>query len=118
VLAYYYNFDYEMVMIERASFNLKVITPIRHHELYSVKFDIRGDNGGGSSQLELTVDVQLYKLSCKIDADSLSGKFRVGFIGNDGEMKANFLLEAADLWPQLPTIFSHFVFFFWSTCFE
>jgi hypothetical protein len=27
-------------------------------------------------------------------------------------MKANFLLEAADLWPQLPTIFSHFVWFF------
>jgi len=110
---YRLDFDYELVMIERASFNLKVITPIRHHELYSVKFDIRGDNGGGSSQLELetpfrklenvkasaewTVDVQLYKLSGKIDADKLSGKFRAGFIGNDGEMKANFLLEAADL---------------------
>ena len=110
---YRLDFDYELVMIERASFNLKVVTPIRQHELYSVKFDIRGDNGGGSTQLELetpfrklenvkasaewTVDVQLYKLSGKIDADSLSAKFRAGFIGNDGEMKANLLLEAADL---------------------
>lgn len=97
--------DAVFVAWEQAGFNLKLTVPTFSHPI-SVKFQLKGDDGGGSLKIflqspnnkidfqgTLVLDFQLYRVSLSLDSELLTGKLDANLVGNDGIWKMELLLE-------------------------